>query len=480
MIPNKFMDTSDDQLFASELRYFDANNLYGLAMSQPLPNGGFRWLDPEDFPSTQKILAYNPNANKGCVLEVDLHYPAQLHKQHQDIALCPEGTEIKYDDLSNFSKTQFRNVYPNRTFTNYKSHKLSATLTDKHHVVLHVQTLALYLALGLRLRKIHKVLEFTQSAWLAEFIEKCTNNRQESLSAWEKAMWKLFCNACFGKTMENVRKFCDIKLCNSEAVLMKHMCSALFQSIKIISEDLQVVSLKKILVKINKPIYIGMIVLDLAKYHMYYFWYVILKPTFGAHRLILHMHDTDSFIFSLKNGAFLDAILKPESKLRDIIDFSNVPLTPFWKDFRDVIEELLGEPLSLRKNKPGYFKCEMNWNMLILFVGLRSKVYALKYVETLTQNDVYLISNKNVCKGVNKYAVRTLLDPDAYKESLFQQKIRSVCSYAILKRNQKVQLVKQKKIALASFDDKHYALCPVHSIPYGSVYMYDTHKCQYS
>ena len=68
----------------NHIMYYDANNLYGWAMSQPLPYSGFKWVDK---PPTEP--------GKGCILEVDLEYPAELHVSHNDYPLAPERLKVK-------------------------------------------------------------------------------------------------------------------------------------------------------------------------------------------------------------------------------------------------------------------------------------------------------------------------------------------------------------------------------------------------
>lgn len=476
MAPQKYMDTIEDP--SKSLHYLDANNLYGNSMREPMPASNFEWVTapstPEEF--EERMKGYDPQADIGYMVEVDLDYPEQLHHDHSDFPLCPEKSEIRHTDFSDFTKKQFNYVYPNKSAGTYKATKLTATLQPKIKVILHIRVLLLYLSLGMKLKKVHRILQFTQSRFLSEYIDKCTSNRRKSTSSWEKSLWKLFCNACYGKFIENTSQYRDIKLCNSEQTLMKHMTNPLFDGMRVISDTLQIINLKQAEVKLNKPIYCGLTILELSKYHMYYFWYYVLKPTFKSKRLTLHMHDTDSFIFSIDTGAFLFDLLKPRSKLRDLMDFSNLPLSEIWSDFGASIKLLINEPLSLRKNEPGYFKCEMNWGTLLIFVALRSKVYSLKMLPP-NSDETSLPKNKNVCKGVR--GIKEFLDVISYKQSLLHQLKYSLTGYALLKRQQRIQLVQQRKVALASFDDKQYALCPVHSLPYGSKNISEVHTCEY-
>ncbi|CAB4378315.1 unnamed protein product [Rhizophagus irregularis] len=84
------------------LMYLDANNLYGWAMIQYLPTGGFRWLDLKKLPN---IHSLSPSAKRGSVWEVKLGYPDKLHPYHSDFPLCPERRIVKREELSPYQNT---------------------------------------------------------------------------------------------------------------------------------------------------------------------------------------------------------------------------------------------------------------------------------------------------------------------------------------------------------------------------------------
>ena len=145
---NKYMDSYDDAKPSKYIQYLDANNLYGWAMSEKMPYKDFRWVDIENTPSVEEMLL---DDELGYILEVDLEYPSELHDLHNDYPLAPETMKINKVD------------------------KLTPNLRNKTKYILHHRNLGLYLSLGLKLTKIHRIIEFKQSKWLAPYIALNTN-----------------------------------------------------------------------------------------------------------------------------------------------------------------------------------------------------------------------------------------------------------------------------------------------------------------
>ncbi|RLU16498.1 hypothetical protein DMN91_010566 [Ooceraea biroi] len=240
---NKYMESYDPSKLSSYLMYYDVNNLYGWAMCHPLPYAEFRWVnDISNF----DVNAIAPDSSKEYVLEVDLEYPQHLHDAHADLPFCPA-----------------RDKLPGK-----RQDKLLATLYDKKRYVIHYRNLQQCTRHGLRIIKVHRVLEFVQSPWLRDYIELNTRFRAAAKNDFEKNLYKLMNNAVFGKTMKNVRNHVDVKLLTkwngkygAEAMIAKPN----FHSRSIFSENLIAIEMRKLEVKFNKPIYVGMCILDISK-----------------------------------------------------------------------------------------------------------------------------------------------------------------------------------------------------------------------
>ena len=272
---NKYMKNYNSNEESSYIQYLDANNLYGWAMSKKLPVNGFKWLDSNKINKINKdfIKSYNENDNKEYILEVDVKYPKRLHELHSDLPFLSERMEIN------------------------KCKKLVCNLSNKKKYVTHINSLKQALNHGLKLKKIHRVIEFNQDAWL----------RKAGKNDFEKYFFKLMNNSVFGKTMENIRKHRDIKLETTGKKRSKLVSEPNYHTFNLIGEDLSIIEMKKTKVKMNKPIYLGLSILEISKILMYEFWYDYMKPKYGNDVKLCYM-DTDSFIMNIKTNKFYEDI----------------------------------------------------------------------------------------------------------------------------------------------------------------------------
>ena len=183
---NPQMQNYNPEQPTSFLQYLDSNNLYGWAMSQPMPTGGFQWVE-----FTEKLLETPADATNGYIFEVDLKYPASLHRQHNDYPLAPEKMKVSKEQMSPYQQRLINEL----GITSFETEKLVPNLMDKSRYVRHYRNLQLYLSLGLRIVKVHKVLQFNQSPWMQPYIEKNTHLRTTATNDFEKDFYKLMNNA---------------------------------------------------------------------------------------------------------------------------------------------------------------------------------------------------------------------------------------------------------------------------------------------
>ena len=213
---NKYMENYDENKESSYIQYLDTNNLYSWAISQKLPKN------------------YNENSDKGYILEVEVKYPKKLHDLHSDLPFLPKRMKIG------------------------KCKKLVCNLLNKKKYVVHIKSLKQALNHGLKFKKIHRIIEFNQKAWLKPYIDMNTELRKLAKDDFEKDIFKLMNNAVFGKTMENIRKYRNIKLVTTYKKRNKLVSEPNYHAINYISEDLSIIEMNKMKVKMNKPIYLGL------------------------------------------------------------------------------------------------------------------------------------------------------------------------------------------------------------------------------
>ena len=179
-----------------------------------------------------------------------------------------------------------------------KCDKLVCNIQYKEKYVVHIRALKQVLNHRLILKNIHRVIQFNQEAWLKPYIDMNTKKRKEAKNEFEEDFFKLMNNAVFGKTMENVRKHRDIKLVRTDKRRNRLVSEPNYHTTKYFSENLLEIEMKKTNVKMNKPAYLGISILDIRKPLMYEYWYDFIKPKYRD-RAKLCYSDTDSFIIHI-------------------------------------------------------------------------------------------------------------------------------------------------------------------------------------
>ncbi|KAE9522948.1 hypothetical protein AGLY_016579 [Aphis glycines] len=325
---NKYMG---DKLKKKEesifLQYLDANNLYGWAMSKYLPTGDFKWVNNlNNF----DVMGISDESPKGYILEVDLSYSKELHDLHSDFPLAPE-----------------------KHFDDEQLPKLLTSLYDKKKYIIHYETLKLYIKLGLKITKIHRVLEFSQSPWLKLYIDFNTDLRSKAKNEFEKEYFKLMNNSVYGRTMMNVRNHVDIRLCSNEAKLEK----------------------------------------------------------------------------LIKDNFYRKFSCNPYEKNINIFQTTNI--------YRHIYLNRM-------------FKDELNGKIMTEFIGLRSKLYSHRILD----------SEKEIkkSKGVKKNVVENKLCFDDFKNCLLTKKPKYVRQNLFRTKKHDIFTVEQNKKALSVYDDKRFIL----------------------
>ena len=407
---NKYMKDYDKTKLSKFLMYLDANNLYGWAMSQKLPVHSFKWMSNKELENIFNNQIVQVWEKTPCILEVDLEYPEELHDLHNDYPLCPERVECDHG---------VKKLIPN--------------LRDKNNYVIHYKNLMQCLSLGMKLKKIHRGIKFVESAWLKPYIDKNTNLRTQAKNNFEKDFFKLMNNAVFGKTMENIRNRVNIKLVNTGEKFKKLVAKPNYESRIIFNENLVSVHMKKTSLTMNKPVYLGMCILDLSKTLMFDFHYKYIKPKYGDRAKLLFT-DTDSFLYEIQTEDFYKDI---SGDVKDRFDTNDYPEN-----------HPSGIPTGINNKVLGMFKDEVAGKNIKEFVGLRAKLYSFK-----TEGK----ENKK-CKGIKKAVVAKSIRHENYKTCLQTGKEQLRRQTIIRSYEHNLYLEEVNKIALSAADDKRYLL----------------------
>ena len=397
---NKYMDNYDSTKPSSFIMYLDANNLYGWSMGKPLPTHGFKWMTDDEL---------NDWRNLSCILEVDLQYPTSLHDLHNEYPLCPEL--ITPNDVP----------------------KLIPNLNDKKNYVVYYENLKLYESLGLKITKIHRGIRFEESDWLKKYIDLNTDLRTKATNDFEKDFFKLMNNSVFGKTLENIENRVDVRLVCDEKEVIKLAAKPNYDSLTIFDENLIAVHMKRTKLLYNKPIYLGMCILDSSKTLIYDFHYNYIKKKYKDSAKLLFT-DTDSLAYEIQTDDFYADISD------DIID--RFDTSDFPKDHPS------GIVCGVNKKVIGMFKDEACGKQIEEFVGLRAKLYSYTMAG---------VDHKK-CKGIKKCVVKKTITHEDYKTCLFTKKDQLTKMNVIRSHLHDIYTEEVNKVALSADDDKRVVM----------------------
>ena len=385
-------------------------------MSKKLPTNGFKWLDTSETSNKineEFIKNYNENDNKGYILEVDVKYPKRLHKLHSDLPFLSERMEVN------------------------KCKKLVCNLFNKKKYVAHINSLKQALNHGLLSLNLMNLKE-----WLKSYIDMNTELRKEAKNDFEKDLFKLMNNSVFGKTMENIRKHRDIKLVTTDKKRSKLVSEPNYHTLNSISEDLSIIEMKKTKLKMNKPIYLGLSILEISKTLMYEFWYDYMKPKYNDKVKLCYV-DADSFIMNMKTNDFYEDIA---SDVENRFDTSSYEVN---------------RPLPTGKNKKviGLMKDELGGKIITEFVTLRPKTYSF-----LTDDD----KGDKKAKGTKKCIIKKMIKFNDYKKCLLDDEVILKSQQRFISEKHDVYTENINKIALSNNDHKRIVSSnKISSYPYG-------------
>ena len=259
---------------------------------------------------------------------------------------------------------------------------------------------------------------------------------------FEKDFFKLMNNAVFGKKMENIRKHRDIKLVTTDKKRNKLVSEPNYHTINYISKDLSIIEMNKTKIKMNKPIYLGLSILEISKLLMYEFWYDYMKPKYGNNVKLCYM-DTDSFIMNIKTEDFYKDVSNDVEKRFDTSNYE------------------VNRPLSTGKNKRviGLMKDELGGKIIMEFIALRPKTYS--YLTDDCKED-------KKAKGTKICVIKRMIKFNDYKNCLLKDEVILKSQQRFISKKHDVYTENINKIALSNNDDKRIVSSDkITSYPYG-------------
>ena len=231
--------------------------------------------------------------------------------------------------------------------------------------------------------------------------------------------------------MENIRKHRNIKLVTTEEKYLHTVMKPNFKSGVFFGENLIGFEICKIKVVMNKPVYLGQVILDLSKIVMYEFHYNYMVPKYGLEQLKLCYMDTDSLVYDIKTEDFYEDIANDVEARLDTSGYSETDYRPL--------------PIGLNKKVIGLMKDELGGKIMTEFVVLRPKLFSYKKLGG---------SEDKKYKGIKKCVVKKTLTFEDYKTCLFNDSAEYRSQLMFRSAKHEVHTIEVNKVTLSQDDDK--------------------------
>ncbi len=438
----------DDSFIAS----LDENNMYGGGMCGRLPVGGFAWLtsqEVESFCLPEQLDC--DDSPTGYLLEVDLEFPPESHDFLNDLPPAPENIMVEDNWLSDMQQE----VIKTKQVT--KTKKLIPHLGPRRNYMVYAPTLKLYMEVGTKVTKVHRILRFRQEAVIKPFVMLNTELRKAAaergdLFGVDQA--KAFVNSTYGKQLQDVRKYAQYRIVRTEGGSLSRgkLC-------KLVSSNrlrrfvpmgsLYVLEFAKKKTLLSSPVFLGAIILERAKRSLYNFWYKIMRPFFPSIRLLYT--DTDSLLVYVKTGDIYRDCLRLEKELNggEAVTVAGQGIFD-WSSLDPVVHP---EYFSTINSKElGHFKFDDGSTIPGEVIALRSKMYTKTKIFNIKEGKY--VKSKCAAKGIPRECA-TQLD---YQACLANGTIGRVSFVRIAGRQFELATRSMSKEGLAPplFNDKRH------------------------
>jgi hypothetical protein len=394
--------------------YIDAVSLYPTMMREELPVGGFKLVPTSEYETLLK--------NKTpCMFVVDFHVPAD---KHDFFDWAPAySMKVSDDSISTFTRSLKRKG-------ERPCKKLVPFLGEQKQVGIHSQLLRLYLELGVKVTKVHRIWTWRSRAFMKDWVQGLADERAKTTDEATRWVIKICLNSVYGKTCEDKSGRTKTRLDTDMKKFLKNVGRFNTSDFDVISEAPFLGSTKQIIEKgivLDSPRIVGWAILELSKFHMMRAWYMGIRKMWRNPTLL--MTDTDSLIFKVQDSDPLKTMREAKNPncLFDVHKKKQLGL--FGIETLDIEE----------------------------FVGLRAKMYSYKKREGKTDQRI---------KGIPG---RIRPEHEHYKSILFNQTLdaHTVQFSQMTSKHHNVTIKSVCKKALSGMNDKVYQIDKLHSRPLG-------------
>src|SRR5579859_325694 len=432
---------------ASALFYLDYKSLYGYCQyKHKLYEGSPRFLSDYEVSHFQ-LSSIVEDGPIGYLINCDLDLPPQAKEILRYCPILPQNRTIYYNDLSPHTKIQIDELgvtFPKRGVT-----RLIADMDPKIGITL-LGDLLLFCVqhLGIRITKIHKILEFRQSNWLNSHVEELLLHRfnHNDNRLLDKTM-KLSLNALFGKSMENPRLYRRMKIVTDQEEFLNKSSRSNFRNMKILNPETVLMEFTPSIVELDKPMEVGIQILNYSKLHnargvYFYMLPYFLGPDKATWSIFNPNHKFKPFYLYMDTDSWVLLVYFPPHMhhydclkgLKGIMDTTIFPKDHILYEHKEPLDTI------------GLLKIEGYPQKLLSCVLLKSKNYCLKFEgEELDKK----------CKGATRESVKNLTLND-YLQCVDNNRLVTADQLSIRSFNSQLYTVVINKQILSSLDYKNY------------------------
>ena len=314
-----------------------------------------------------------------------------------------------------------------------KTSRLVSDFTPKFNNVMSLQHYQLLLWLGVQITKIHQVLKFRQGFYMKEYVDIVAEWRSQARDSFSTTLYKDLANIIFGKTIESYDNRKNVEIVTSERRLEKLIRKGTYKDRHICTFPnftMVIVESSKGVIKYNRPLINGAMILSLSKVYLWSFWYKVMKPTFGLGTYICNV-DTDAYLFVVNCPNFFEKI----KSISEHFDLSN--LDPEHQLFSNENRKVLGK-----------LKFETSGKKVLAVCCLKSKCYSILMEDSCIKK----------LKGIQKDYVKDKITFEDYKQCVLNKTKRFATFKNILCKDHQLYTVQQSKLALECTDYKRHIL----------------------